>query len=364
MDKKEIAQGLIKSINDGIEKYQKIIKANHEKENRGLQKLAKSVGQDDPSTTGAGTELGSGTASVAVPNLTKEQLNKGGPLASPGGDGGFDGSNMSATDNSSSFTASEKKMGKSEFNSNCPSCGSTSLITLGTLGNTNHLFCSGCGAVGTTVRQENEAAMADGNMQGVAKTELTKDEKSRQVRGTPAAKLKANVLKQVRGTPVDDIKNPLAKKATCATRLPDGSGFFTGTVNTKNLKKEELKTKEVPMTATVTAEKVTGAKDVADVPKPTTTDGSGKITKGKSLKKGAMIDYIKSRAAAAKVNPDKVLGAHIPPALPSVKPAPSPVFNKGENAAAKPIAKSPASGQPTTAPAAATSKPIKTVSKL
>lgn len=420
MDKSEIAKGLIKSINEGIDKYQKIIKSNQEKETRGLQKLSKQVGQNDPALTGAGTELDAGTANVAVPNLTKKDLKKFGPLPGVGSGGGFDGSNLSSPNNTDGFKASEKPMDKSEIPGNslsCPGCGSTSIITLGTLGNTDHLLCSGCGSVGTTIRQENDEAIANGNINNVAKAELKKDEKSRQVRGTPASQVKSNVVSKVRGTPAEQVKETVAKvgksniipfrklnkvtppsvseetahklkdeyghdkegKAKAyATMwkihnqmnkssgvLPDGSGFFTATVKTKkDLKKEELTTKKAPMTATVEPEKVTGSKDVEEVPSPIVTDGSGKIIKGKSLKKGAMVDYIKARAAAAGVNPEKVLGKPIPPPLPKVTLTPTPSFNKGESPAAKPIAKSPASGQPSTAPSTPTAQPTKTVSKL
>src|ERR1039457_356090 len=162
----------------------------------------------------------------------------------------------------------------------------------------------------------------------------------------------------------------------------------------RRIAKEEISPiKEVPMTRLVTAEKVNGAKGIGDekVPAAIKTDGSGDITKGKSLEKGslpmipgkgvanknkylgylsslkfspntayanptgaktvqtlnapepqvlhpsdkvakgALVDHIKAASAKAGVNVKDVLG-YKPPKPPKTlqvaKPAPTPNFNK------------------------------------
>src|ERR1017187_4010011 len=159
----------------------------------------------------------------------------------------------------------------------------------------------------------------------------------------------------------------------------------------RRIAKEEISPiKEVPMTRLVTAEKVNGAKGIGDekVPAAIKTDGSGDITKGKSLEKGslpmipgkgvanknkylgylsslkfspntayanptgaktvqtlnapepqvlhpsdkvakgALVDHIKASSAKAGVNVKDVLGYKPPKTLQVAKPAPTPNFNK------------------------------------
>lgn len=163
--KKQIALGLAKAIKEGIDKYQKIIKANNDKEQAGLAKLEKTIGQVDPAASGAGTDVSAGSGTVAVPNnwgkgekpSSKEKDVKKGILpetGSPGTPGGVGDMNNNL----------DAGFGKGELDTSgigCPGCGSTTVMMLGALGGNNHLLCSSCGAMGTTPRQENEEAMAN-----------------------------------------------------------------------------------------------------------------------------------------------------------------------------------------------------------
>ena len=99
----------------------------------------------------------------------------------------------------------------------------------------------------------------------------------------------------------------------------------------KNIKKEEItpNNKKVPMTTTVVAQKVEGAKDGSEkIPEAKKTDGSGNITKGKEIAKGAMVDHIKASAAKAGVPVKEVLGFKPPKTSQAVLPASTPKFNK------------------------------------
>lgn len=314
MTKKDLNQRLVKAIKDGIAKYQTTIAKNNAKEQNGLAKLNKTVGGQDPALTGSGGDLGGNSSQSEVPNLMQTE-------PSP--------------------------------DKTCRMC-SGNLAPIGVLGEVLHSICKMCGSHDTKHKAP----------EAVAKAELAKDENSRKIRGLPAEQLKQRI-----SIPKSPVTPGLVKVAPpgeekLVHELKDEYGhdkkgkekaFATAWAlkNKKDLKKEETSpVKEAPMTATVMPEKVKGAK-VGDetIPAPIKTDGSGDITKGKKLDKGALIDHIKESAKKAGVPAKDVLGYKIPKTLQSVKPVPSPSFNKSakevaktESPAASPIAKSPSSG--------------------
>ena len=153
------------------------------------------------------------------------------------------------------------------------------------------------------------------------------------------------------GSAMTEVPN-LARAEKCGPKIPkvmkkmgvlpgvEGGGTFDGNsmsspnnsdglkASEKKMAKEEISPiKEVPMTRLVMPEKVKGAKDGSEkIPKAIETDKSGKITKGKNLNKGAMVEYIKARAAKAGVPVKSVLGVNPPKPLPKVAPYHNPDF--------------------------------------
>jgi hypothetical protein len=141
MTKNELAKGLANSIKAGIEKYQNTLKKTIEKENKGLEKLHKTIGQVDPGVSGAGTLAGANTPMVSVPTIMKNAM--------PGGEAGGSvvSSSMSSPDNSDGLKASEKEMCKDEFVNkalSCPACGGPS-EPLMELDGLMHSLCKNCG---------------------------------------------------------------------------------------------------------------------------------------------------------------------------------------------------------------------------
>ena len=330
MQNKEIKTKVLAAIKKGIAQYEATISKNQAKEKLGLAKLEKTIGGADPRATGAGTDLPAGEGMSEVPNLMRGALPEGEGLAD-----------------------SEKDMTKTIMGDSaaCAGCGSSKIFQLGTHKGSKHMICGDCGAVGSTPIQENTQAMKH---QGVAKAELEKVT-------PPGEENLVHKLKDEYGHDKAGKEKAYATAWAIHNReVKEKSKKFkkeemAPEKGTKPMCKEALKPqKEVPMTTTVVAQKIDGAKDGTEkAEEPNKAEGSGgKVEKRKYLGKGAMVDYIKARAAQAHVRPEGVMGirnSKLPKPLPSVTPHPSPDFShkgavaKAESPAANPIAKSPSS---------------------
>ena len=316
MQTKDFKSLLAKSIQAGIAKSKSVITKNNAKEQNGFKKLNKTLGQIPSDQTGAGTDLPAGTGTTGVPMNMAEVRPKD-----------VEKANLRAEFEANKVEKGELGMGKTNI-ANC-GCGWMATV-LGKVGDTTHLLCTKCGNHSTS----KDSAGQDGSK--VAKSE------------TSGSKKKSSVV-----------------------RLPDGSGFFTGTVKKTELTKttppgeeklvHKLKeeygtdkagkekayatawaikngtvnksepnpnTKKAPMIGTVEAEPVKGAKDGSEpIPEAKKTDSSGDISKGK-IEKGAMVDHIKAASKKAGVNVKDVLGYKPPKTSQAVSPTPTPNFTK------------------------------------
>jgi hypothetical protein len=405
MNTKEFNLSLAKSIKDGIAKHQTAITQNKEKELNGLGKLQKTVGGQDPALTGAGGDLGGSGAMAEVPNLARAESpvykRKKGPgegwtsvRNNPANKDPFAFSSYQSTadvdrakKNNTRAEHEASKVEKGEMDGNedqpsCSMCGGPAML-LGVLGNLAHMACRNCGSHTSTPIEENTEAK-----EGADPTVAKGEKRGEDMNHTEAFSKDKDFYHDeedgdhyVFGTETGHAysQHSTAEKAKTAakalrdrkltkgelTKLPDGSGFATGTVKKAEdgvqreiaaskgnklptpdtasktrdgvqsqikakLGKEEISpAKEVPMTQLVTAEKVKGAKDGSEkVPAAKDTDGSGDVSKGKPIAKGAMVDHIKASAAKAGVPVKSVLGYKPPKTLQSVTPTPSPNFNK------------------------------------
>jgi hypothetical protein len=366
---KETQLVLAKAIQTGIDRYNASIGSNAGKEAAGASKLAKTFTGEAPA---AGTDMGGGDGMAAVP-VGKGVLPETGDSAGLGGG-----------DNADAGFSKDEIDGDGPGLS-CPGCGGPNIGQLGVLGKMAHFLCRDCGAMATHPIEENTEAKEDAGP-NVSKAEwkprLPGEERWMSVstvqpgqRATPfsfvsygrpdkdiQAAASKNKVAESRAQEVE--KAELAKvtppgKEKLVHKLKDEYGHdkkgkekayatawavHNKKVNkaewiaqaSSKMKKEELKSKEVPMTATVVAEKVKGAKDgTENTPAPIKTDDSGDITKGKKLDKGAMVEHIKAKAKAAGVDLAKVMGVKPPKTLQAVKPAPSPSFVKDEGGFAR-----------------------------
>jgi len=228
---------------------------------------------------------------------------------------------------SSEFTPECEGMG-------CQACGGNRIEHLGDLGARSHFICKSCGMSFSSPRQENEQALNDQDLEPINKSvhqaicSKCGAEQERQGIGRTLSQIKCNkcgeqALKDNAAPkkkyqpsssgPIGDTKKSekvvagvklsksLGDIRKSAGRLPDGSGFFTGTVGKKVEKKEipqvEPATDEIDMPGTKT---LNGLK-----PKLIETDGSGSPTKGPDLKKvGIAPNVSKPFSPGAKAKAD------------------------------------------------------------
>src|ERR1017187_6477991 len=436
MTNKDFNQKLAKSIKDGIERHQATIAKNNAKEQSGLARLGKTLGGQSPELTGAGGNLSAGSATTEVPNLARAEFSAGKDGRYRRGEGlvgtiatrirpefkrvaakknntraEFEASKVEKGAMSDSggagaraaVKASGSPINKDEMDSgnNCPMC-SGPAEPLGVLGNMLHLLCRNCGSHSTTIVEENTErkenagpTVAKGEKNWAKMTPAEKDESNKRTSKEDKAVYDADLKDRISSKPFKVAVNKSEPLATMRTTKAKGiSGLpapKSKMVVKGEIKKEEISPiKEVPMTRLVTAEKVNGAKGIGDekVPEAIKTDGSGDITKGKSLEKGslpmipgkgvanknkylgylsslkfspntayanptgaktvqtlnapepqvlhpsdkvakgALVDHIKASSAKAGVNVKDVLGYKPPKTLQVAKPAPTPNFNK------------------------------------
>src|ERR1039457_2417455 len=199
--------------------------------------------------------------------------------------------------------ASGSPINKDEMDAgnNCPMC-SGPAEPLGVLGNTLHLLCRNCGSHSTTIVEENTErkenagpTVAKGEKNWAKMTPAEKDESNKRTSKEDKAVYDADLKDRISSKPFKVAVNKSEPLATMRTTKAKGiSGLpapKSKMVVKGEIKKEEISPiKEVPMTRLVTAEKVNGARGIGDekVPAAIKTDGSGDITKGKSLEKGSL----------------------------------------------------------------------------
>jgi hypothetical protein len=264
--------------------------------------------------------------------------------------------------------------GEMDEGQGCQMCGGQKQL-LGVLGRTVHLVCRGCGVYTSTPMGENTEAK-EGAEPNVEKAELEKVglvdplvnplvDPMMSINPVHAIVHHANVLTQhlnnlppeqmqhgamvflgalgatglaaLTHAAIQKLKQPKTEARSqewyANRKIPGPSQRNRPEdpqVEKGEIKKEEISpSKEVPMTATVTAEKVPTAKDGSEkIPAAKNHDGSGEVTKGKELGKGAMVDHIKAQAKKANVPVKDVLGSRPPKTLETSLPPPSPKFQK------------------------------------
>jgi hypothetical protein len=365
MQVKDFNLQLAKAIKDGIAKSQAVIAKHNAKEQNGLAKLNKTLGQNDPALTGAGGELSAGSAMTGVPNLARNEYkpkigrgeDKGiswrnlfllypsslaakknntraeyeaqkiekGVLPEGGGPGVPGGISDMNNNADAGFGASEKKMSKGELDGDVGSCSMCMgpLHALGTLGNLLHVVCRNCGTMSSVSqpREENtEAKESEAVDPTVSKAELAKV-------CPPGEKKLTDKLKDEYG----HSGAGEGKAIATAWKIHDKKVEKGESCASTPMKKEEISNtgKEVPMTNTIAPEKVKGAKTGTEtIPDAIKTDGSGDITKGK-VAKGALVEHVKNAAKKAGVPVKDVLGYKVPKTLQTVSPPHNPNFNKG-----------------------------------
>ena len=370
MQVKDFNLQLAKAIKDGIAKSQAVIAKHNAKEQNGLAKLNKTLGQNDPALTGAGGELSAGSAMTGVPNLARNEYkpkigrgeDKGisyrnlfllypsslaakknntraeyeaqkiekGVLPEGGGPGVPGGISDMNNNADAGFGASEKKMSKGELDGDVGSCSMCMgpLHALGTLGNLLHVVCRNCGTMSSVSqpREENtEAKESEAVDPTVSKAELARSEYKPKIgRGEDKGISYRNLFLRYPSSEAAKKNNTRAEYE--AQKIEKGESCAS-----TPMKKEEISNtgKEVPMTNTIAPEKVKGAKTGTEtIPDAIKTDGSGDITKGK-VAKGALVEHVKNAAKKAGVPVKDVLGYKVPKTLQTVSPPHNPNFNKG-----------------------------------